>query len=152
MLRMILLFSIPSPSMRRSNSKSLLIQSLVERPKLHIITAGSSSIEHQITIIQDRIDCLHELSHEIVSSNGVVVQDKLKFFIGDHPAKQFERGTQQGGRFKCGGCGTRDIMFADVAHTLQQSWRSLQDLQSLATAGKFGKKKLVIPSLLTTSE
>lgn len=31
-------------------------------------------------------------------------------------------------------------MFADLAHTLQQSWRSLQDLQSLATAGKFGKK------------
>ena len=120
-------------------SQSISIQSLVERPKLHIIAAGSSSIEHQIAIIQDRIDCLYELDHEIVSSNGVVVQDTLKFFIGDHPAKQFERGTQQGGRFKCGGCGTRDIMFADLAHTLQQPWRSLQDLQSLATAGKFGK-------------
>jgi hypothetical protein len=39
-------------------SQSLSIQSLVERPKLHIIAAGSSSIENQIAIIQDRIVCL----------------------------------------------------------------------------------------------
>lgn len=68
-----------------------------------------------------------------------MIQDKLKFFIGDHPAKQFERGTQQGGRFKCGGCGTRD-MFGDLSHTLQKPWQSLQDLQSIAIAGKFGKR------------
>ena len=102
-------------------SQSLSIQSLVERPKLYIIAAGSS-IEHQIAIIQDRIDCLYELDHEIVSSNGVVVRDKLKCSIGHHPAKQFERGTQHGGRFKYVGCGTIDIMFADLAYTLQQPW------------------------------
>ena len=83
----------------------------MEQPKLHIIAAGSSSIEHQIAIIQDQIDGLLEIPCEIIASNRVAVQNKLKFFIGDHPAKQFERGTQQGGRFKCGGCGTRDIMF-----------------------------------------
>ena len=30
-------------------------------------------------------------------------------------------------------------MFGDLAHTFQQQWRSLHDLQVLATAGKFGK-------------
>ena len=34
------------------------IQSLVERPKLHIIAAGSPSLEDQIAIIQDRIVCM----------------------------------------------------------------------------------------------
>ena len=54
------------------------------------------------------------------------MHDSLKFFIGDHPAQQFERGTQQGGS---GGCGARDVMFSD-----------LHDLQTVATAGKFGKQ------------
>ena len=115
-------------------SQSLSIQSLVERP------TSLQQDHHQLrAIIQDRIDCMLELPQQTVASNGVVLQDKLKFFIGDHPAKQFERGTQQGGRFKCGGCGARDVMFGDLAHTLQQPWRSLHDLQRLATAGKFGK-------------
>jgi hypothetical protein len=80
-------------------------------------------------------------------------KNKLRFFIGDHPAKQFESGTQQGGRCKCGGCGTRDIMFGDLAHTFQQPWRSLHNLQLLATAGKFGKSAgNPKPLNLTTSE
>ena len=122
------------------NGKGLSIQSIVERPKLYIVAAGSSSCEDQIAILQDRIDCLHDLPAEISATNGVIVHDSLRFFIGDHPAQQFERGTQQGGRFKCGGCGTRDTMLSDLAHTLQQEWRSLHDLQTIATAGKFGKK------------
>ena len=34
------------------------IQSLVERPKLYLMAAGSSSIEDQVAIIQDRIACM----------------------------------------------------------------------------------------------
>lgn len=48
---------------------------------------------------------MHSLSDEISTSNGLKITDKLRFFVGDHPAQQFERGTQQGGKFKCGGCG-----------------------------------------------
>lgn len=59
------------------------------------------------------------------------------FFIGDHPAQQLERGTQQGGKYKCGGCGVKDVMIGDLAHTLL---RSLEDQQKLAIAGKFGKQ------------
>ena len=121
------------------HGKSPSIQSLVERPKLYIMAAGSSSIEDQVSIIQDRIDCLQELSINLTASNGVVIHDKMMFFIGDHPAQQFERGTQVGGKFKCGGCGVKDTLFGDFAHTLQHPWRSIHDLQSIATAGKFGK-------------
>ena len=71
--------------------------------------ATRSSTEDQVAIIQDRIDCLHELSTNLTASNGVVIHDKM-FIIGDHPAQQFERGTQQGGKFKCGGCGVRDTL------------------------------------------
>ena len=88
-------------------------------------------------IKQDRIDCLYSLTDEITTSNGLKITDKLRFFVGDHPAQQFERGTQQGGKFKCGGCGVRAD---DLAHSLQQPWRSLHELQQIATSGKFGKQ------------
>lgn len=71
--------------------------SLVETPTVYLLAAGSSSVEDQIAILQDRLDCLLDLSTEISSSNGVSICDKLHFFVGDHPAQQFERGTQQGG-------------------------------------------------------
>ena len=124
----VLQFSTPKLSMSRCMARCNQFQSLVERPKLHIIAAGSPSIEDQIAIIQDRIDCLHELPHQLTSNNGVVIQDNLKFCIVAHPAKQFKHGTQQGGRFKCGRCGVRDVMFGDLSHTLQKPWQSLQDI------------------------
>ena len=116
------------------------IQSLVETPTVYLLAAGSSSVEDQIALLQDRLDCLIDLSTEIVSSNGVSIGDKLHFFIGDHPAQQFERGTQKGGTYRCGGCDVKDVLIGDLAHALQRPWRSLQDLQDIAIKGKFGKQ------------
>ena len=106
-------------------AKPISIQTLVERPVIHLIAAGTSAVDDQLALLQDRIDCLHDLSLSITSSNGINVNDKLKFFIGDHPAQQFERGTQLGGNFKCGGCSVRSM--SDLAHTLQLTWRDLQE-------------------------
>ena len=107
---------------------------------IYLMAAGSSSAEDQIALLQDRLDCLTDLGTEIQSSSGVSVSDKLHFFIGDHPAKQFERGIKQGGTYKCGGCGVKDSMMGDLAHTLQNPWRSLKDLQDLAINGNLGKQ------------
>ena len=70
----------------------------------------------------------------------VVVTDTLRFFIGDHPAQRFECGTQHGGNFKCCGCSIHSNMMGDLAHALQQPWRSLSDQQELVIKGKFGKQ------------
>ena len=104
------------------------------------MAAGSSSSEDQLALLQDRIDCLDELSTPVTSSNNVEVTDTLKFFIGDHPAQQFECGTQHGGNFKCCGCGVNSNMMGDLAHTLQLPWRSLSEQQELVIRGKFGRK------------
>ena len=87
-----------------------LLQSVVEMPLLYLFAGGSSSIEDQAAIISDRIDCLRSLSEPVVSSTGIPINDQLRFFIGDHPAQQFERGTQIGGKYKCGNCGMTDEM------------------------------------------
>ena len=116
------------------------IQSLVEEPTFYMLAPSSSSPADQLALIGDRIECLQELSQPITASNGEQIHDQLRFFCGDKPAQQFERGTQIGGTYKCGGCGTKDIMMMDLAHCFHHSWRSLSDIQSLILAGKFGSK------------
>ena len=68
------------------------------------------------------------------------VYDTLRFFIGDHPATQFEKGTQMVGRYKCGGCGCKAELMDDQAHALRCKWRSTADLQSIAIGGVFGRQ------------
>ena len=123
---------------QRPNAPS--VQSVVEQPAIYLLAAGSSSAEDQVALLQDRIDCLLDLPTELNTSKGIKIRDKLKFFIGDHPAQQFERGTQQGGTYKCGSCGVKDFMMQDMAHTLHRPRRSLQDLQHIATVGQAGKQ------------
>ena len=66
------------------------------------------------------------------------------FFIGDHPAQQFERGTQLGGTYKCGSCGCLDTRMNDFAFACRCDWWSLANLQALLLAGKHGKKPVVL--------
>jgi len=113
------------------------IQAYIEEPEIHIIALSSSSQEDQAALISDRVECIKELSTHITSTNGIEVTDKLFFFTGDKPAAQFERGTQQGGYYKCGSCGCRSTRMDDLAHSLNCRWRSLADLQTLVLAGEY---------------
>ena len=83
---------------------------------------------------------MDDLSTTITSTSNIAITDTLKFFIGDHPAQQFECGTQHGGNFKCCGCGIHSNMMGDLAHMFQLPWRSLCDQQELVIKGKFGKQ------------
>lgn len=74
------------------------------------------------------------------TTTGTEIFDTLRFFTGDHPATQFKQGTKQGGTYKCGMCGCQEHLFDDQAHSLQHRWRPLQQLQMLATGGKFGRQ------------
>ena len=114
------------------------LQEVIEQPVIYMIAPSSSSPADQLALVGDRLECLQDLSEGLVTTNGVTITDKLRFFCGDKPAQQFERGTQIGGTYKCGSCGCRDGKMQDLAHALQCKWRSLTDLQSLVLAGKYG--------------
>ena len=114
------------------------IQQIIEEPYIHMIAACSSSAEDQVALISDRLECLSDLSKPLKASNGVQVHDELCFFKGDTPAQQFERGTQKGGHYKCGGCGCISSLMEDLAHAPECKWRSLSNLQSLVLAGHYG--------------
>ncbi len=57
---------------------------------------GSSSIEDQGALIADRAECILELEKPVTTTEEIETHDHLKLFTGDHPAAQFDRGTQWG--------------------------------------------------------
>ena len=105
-----------------------------------MITPSASTLSDQLALVADRLECLQEMTDTVVAPNGVPIMDKMRFFCGDKPAQQFERGTQVGGAYKCGGCGCKDSAMQDLSRALQCPPRSLQDLQSLILAGKYGNQ------------
>ena len=103
-----------------------------------MLSLGSSSVEDQAALIGDRVERLADLSIPLDTEKGEI-KDTLCFFTGDHPAAQFKQGTKQGGTYKCGACGCKETMFGDQAHSLNYTWRSLENLQSLVIGGAYGK-------------
>ena len=78
-------------------TKKITVKSLqeeIEQPIIYMIAPSTSSGEEQLALTGDRIECLRELSEIIKSSNGIPILDKMRFFCGDKPAQQFERGTK----------------------------------------------------------
>ena len=120
------------------------LQEYVEQPEIYMICMSSSSVDDQAAIIPDRLECLSSLSQPLISSNGVEVNDVLRFFVGDHKATAFEQGAQCGGNFPCGTSGIHVSKFTDQTHALRRRVRSLQDIQNLATSGRFGKRFNVV--------
>ena len=118
------------------------LQEEVEQPTIHMIAPSTSAVSDQLALVSDRLECLKELSQPISDPNGIAVFDKARFFCGDKPAQQFERGTQIGGLYKCGSCWCRATMIQDFSHTAQCPPRSLECLQGLVTAGRHQGIKL----------
>ena len=116
------------------------IQAEVEQPEIHLLALGSSSVEDQAFLIGDRLSCILELSEPVKTESGIEITDTLRYFTGDHPATQFEQGSKQGGHYKCAVCGTKENLFNDQAHTLQHKWRNVQQLQTVAISGRYGRK------------
>ena len=115
------------------------LQHCIEEPEIHMIAGCSSSVADQAALIPDCLECIQTIHLPVISSNGIPINDRLQFFIGDHPAQSFELGTKNGGTYKCGSCGCPNSRMEDAAYALTLPCRSLQDLQSLVTAGYFGK-------------
>ena len=120
------------------------VQHHIEEPYICIMAVSSSSKEDQASLIPDRVECLSDLAQMITATNGVPVKDTIRFFKGDSPAQQFERGYQQGGYYKCGACLIHSSRVEDIAHACTQKWCTVSDIQQIAIKGKFGRQSGVL--------
>ena len=123
------------------------IQAEVEEAHIHLLALGSSCVADQASMIGDRLSCIRDLSEPVETETGVEITDTLRYFTGDHPAAQFEQGTKMGGNYECGACGSHLNMFDDQAHCLQRKWRTPQQLQTIATSGRYGRQAGVLKPL-----
>ena len=121
----------------------LKLQEMIEQPQVHLLALGGSLLEDQLAIIGDRTDCLHEMQTKVILSEGIELTDIVRFFVGNKPAQNFERGTQNGGNYKCGTCGIISSLIEVQGHALRCAYRSLDDLQKLVIAGTYGKQPRV---------
>ncbi|KAL5510055.1 hypothetical protein EMCRGX_G005525 [Ephydatia muelleri] len=111
------------------------VQSIVERPELHILGRSSSSLEDQASFNQCRLDCIKELAAPISTSTGVPVKDFLRFFHGDGPAQQYEAGNSVGGRYPCVGCGVESTSIHTLEHAFKCRTRTLKERQEFILNG-----------------
>ena len=72
------------------------VQSIVEKPELHIIARSSASLDDQALFNQSRLECIKELSDPLFTTTGIPVHYIVHFFHGDGPAQQFEAGNNIG--------------------------------------------------------
>jgi hypothetical protein len=64
------------------------IQSLVESTSLYIVARSSSSDADQLCYVHTRLECLEELSSEVITTaSGEPLIDKMRFFHGDSPSR-----------------------------------------------------------------
>ena len=82
-----------------SLNSTLNLQGTIEKPEVHVIGIASSSHEDQAALIPERVPCLRTLNSPIMTTAGIPINDTVRFFAGDGPARNFERGVQQGGQF-----------------------------------------------------
>ena len=115
------------------------IQSLVEAPSLYIVARSTLCDEEQLCYIETRLDCLDELSDPTMTTTGVAVTDKMTFFHGDSPSRQYEAGQQKGGNFYCAVCGASAHRVYEVDYVFRCPHISLKDRQQLVLKGPYGK-------------
>ena len=80
------------------HKKKINVQASAEEPNMYIL-ARCPSADQQLLYTDQRIGDIMNLKYPTKSSNNVEVNDVLRFFKGDSPARQFDGGHQKGGNF-----------------------------------------------------
>jgi hypothetical protein len=120
--------------------RNINVQANVESPSVYIIARSSSSDKEQLSYVETRLECLKDLSQPIQSECGMLVHDKMRFFHGDTPARQYECGQQKGGNFYCAICGAGAHRVYEMDYSFRCSHLSLADRQNIVLKGPCGKK------------
>ena len=113
----------------------------IEATELYIIGRCKSNDE-QLAYIETRIECLEGLKTGLHLNTidekyeSIILNVNVRLFKGDGPDVALEASNQKRG----GGGGGITCLTDDISYSYQQSMRSLENMQSRVTEGKFGRK------------
>jgi hypothetical protein len=125
---------------KQLTGKQISVQANVESSSVYIVARSSTSDKEQLNYVETRLECLKDLSHPVTSESGLIVHDKMRFFHGDTPARQYECGQQKGGKYYCAICGASANRVYEMDYSFRCSHMSLADRQDLVLKGPYGKK------------
>ena len=124
----------------RITGRKINVQAKVETPSVYIVARSSSSDKEQLCYVDTRLECLQDLSEPVTSKSGIEITDKMRFFHGDTPARQYECGQQKGGKYYCAVCGASANRVYEQDCSFRCSHMSLADRQDLVLKGPYGKE------------
>ena len=112
----------------------------METPSVYIVARSSSSDKEQLCYVETQLECLQDLSEPLTCKSGLEVNDKMRFFHGNTPARQYECGQQKGRDYYCAICGASANCVYEMDYSFHCSHISLADRQALVLKGPYGKK------------
>ena len=116
------------------------VQHLVEQPHIYIIGRSSDSEVDQLSYVETRIECLSSMNVSVKTIDGTAITDRIRLFIADHPAHDFECGEVKGGNDSCTGCNARAPKYDDITYCFRKQHLSLADRQAIINAGIHGRR------------
>ena len=116
------------------------VQTIIERPEIHILGRSGSSLQDQALFNNCRLECIQELSTPLHTTTGIQVIDTLRFFHGDGPAQQYEAGNSFGGTYPCVQCGVASEEMSELECAYKCQTRSLKERQEFILEGQVWKK------------
>ena len=106
--------------------KDIHVQPHIEKPVLYLI-ACCPATDQQLLYSSLRLTDIFQLREELSTSNGLILTDKLRFFKGHSPVRQFEAGQKKGGNnFFCS-CPINRQYAGKYTHVCNLPILSLQD-------------------------
>lgn len=108
--------------MKGKGQENIVVQSLVERPHVHILgRCGSSEVE-ELSYINTRKACLQTLDAKVLTSGGIQITDIMQFFHRWPPSNNMRLGNRKVGMLNVPVAvampdGTRILQFPSAGHT-----------------------------------
>ena len=113
---------------------NLDVQAIVEEPQVYIFAKCCDTVADKLTYSETRLEDIKELHLGTKDdSRDVVVQNKLRFSTGDHPALNVEAGQNVGGNIPCNGCCAKAVDFTDLEKCFRSPYRSLEERRALVS-------------------
>lgn len=134
-----------TPSELAAKSIAIDVETVVERPEIHVIARCGSSDAEQFTLNEFRSDCLLQLPQPVYTASGTAISDTARFFHGDGPDQQFEAGQSRGGNYPCVGCNAHVNRFDDLCYCYRRPCITLQERQEFMLKGKAWQKGVAKP-------
>ena len=112
------------------------MQAIVERPETYLLANCHDTIEDKLTFVECRREDIDDLAYklDLSDTDNRKVHDRLRFFTGDEPERQFEAGQSIGGTYPCTGCSVPASSFTDLTRSFRSEPRSLEQRRQLVSS------------------